>query len=107
MIEIPLTGYPNESVDLVLNGRPVRLRADYANLTNTWRIDLFDRSTTPPTPLVRGVPVLIGVDILKPYGLGLGSLVAVPNERPRDDAGRGELGVRVNLVQANPEELTG
>ncbi|MEZ4330432.1 MAG: hypothetical protein R3F35_01665 [Myxococcota bacterium] len=105
MIEIPFTGAPKESVDVKIGGRKIEFKAHYANLMNSWTVSLFDRSTTPPTPLVQGVAVVMGVDLLQPYPLGLGSLFALPSADDRRDAGAGELGVRIKLVHVSKDEV--
>lgn len=101
---VPFTGIPQESMSIVLGGRTLRVRARYANLTNTWTLDVMDDSGTSPIPLVMGVPILMGVDIIKPYRLEIGSLYAEANSDRREDAGRGDLGSRINLVHYAPGE---
>ena len=105
MIEIPLTGMPKESVDLVLAERPVTIRTRYANLLGTWSMDILDRETTPPTPLLQGVVITVGVDLLQPYALRLGVMKAVAVDRPGRDPGEGELGSRVKLLHGTAEEF--
>lgn len=101
---VPFTGGSRQAMSITIAGRSLRLRADYANLTNTWRLDIFDNAGESPVPLAVGIPILMGVDLVKQYRLGIGSLYAEPNARPRDDAGRGELGSRINLVHYAPGE---
>lgn len=102
---VPFTGNSQESMAIVIESRKLRLRARYANLTNTWTLDVFENSGTEPVPIVSGVPILMGVDMLKPYRIGIGGLYAEPAERPRDDAGRGELGNRIRLMHYSPAEM--
>lgn len=101
---IPFTGGPQEAMNITIEGRSLRLRARYANLVSVWTLDVLDNSGSTAVPLVVGVPILMGVDLIKPYRLGIGSLYAEPSSRPRDDAGRGELGNRINLVHYAPGE---
>ena len=105
MVELPFSGHPKESMDVVLEGRSLRIRSRFANLMETWTISIFDIAGDEPVPLIEGIPVLIGADLLAPYALELGGLFAEPNERPREDAKRGELGTRVRLIHYTPEEL--
>lgn len=101
---IPFTGIPQESMSMALSGRRLRLRARYANVTNTWTLDILDNSGSAAVPLVMGVPIRMGVDLIKPYRLEIGSLYAEANARPRDDAAIGELGNRINLVHYTEAE---
>lgn len=102
---VPFTGQPKESLIITLGGRKLRMRATYRDLDGVWSLDVLDASEATEVPLIQGVSIVMGVDILEPYGLGIGGLFAVPNERPRDEAGRGELGGRVRLVHYNVDEL--
>lgn len=103
--KIPFTGVPRESMDVILAGRSLRLRSRYANLVGTWRLDIEDLDGDDPTPILTGIPIVVGVDLLAPYGLGLGSLFAEATERSGDDPKRGELGGRVSLIHYAPSEL--
>jgi hypothetical protein len=91
-------------MSITIEGRSLRLRARYGQLLNTWTLDILDNSTAEVLPLVMGVPIVMGADLVKPYRLEIGSLYAEANARPRDDAGRGELGNRINLVHYAPGE---
>lgn len=105
MIEIPIGLQPRQSMDLVFEGTAVTLKLGYSNLTDTWRFDLLNRSTDPATPLLRGVPVVTGLDLLAPYGLSLGAMAAVAVERPGEDPGRDDLGTRVRLIHGSEDEF--
>lgn len=105
MVELPFAGFSKESRDFVIEGRSLRIRSRFSELMETWTISIFDLAGDEPVPLIEGIPVLIGADLLAPYALELGGLFAEPNERPREDAKRGELGTRVRLIHYTPEEL--
>lgn len=105
MIDITLTGTPKESVLFDFDGRLLKIRVAFSNVTGIWSLSLSDPSTEPATALVDGVAVTVGVDILSPYILGIGSLVAVALVRPGEDAGLGELGGRVRLIYGTEAEV--
>lgn len=102
---IPFTGQPQEFLNIALGGRKLRMRALYANLTDDWKLDVFDATGPTPVALVAGVAIVMGADIIKPYRLGIGGIYAEPMADPRDDAGRGELGNRIRLVHYTQDEL--
>lgn len=103
--EIPFTGAPKESMTIVLSGRKLSLRARYANITNVWTLDIFDVSGLEPVELVRGIAIVMGIDLLRPYPIQIGSIFAEASSDPRVDAGRGELGSRVKLVHYTEAEM--
>ena len=105
MVGLPFSGAPKESMDVDLVGRKLRIRSRFSNLMETWTISIYDIAGDGEVPLVEGVVVVIGADLLAPYALGLGGLFAEPQDRPLDDPKRGELGQRVRLVHYTPEEL--
>jgi len=106
MIEIILNTYPKQLYEVELAGRVYSLRVRYSNLLGQWRFDLLDRSTKPPTDVLTGIMIVTGVDLLKPYGLGIGQMRAIAVERPGVDPLRQDLGSRVRLVYAAPEAST-
>lgn len=102
---VPFTGRPQESMSITIAGRRLRLRARYANLTNIWTLDVFDNAGDGPVPIVQGVNIVMGADLLAPYLLGIGGLYAEPTADPMTDAGRGELGNRIRLIHYTQAEL--
>lgn len=105
MVEIPFSGFPREVMTVPLLGRRIRIRARYSNLMQVWTVDLSEVIGDATVPLVSGLVVVLGADLLASYGLGLGGLFAVASDRPNEDAKRAELGGRVKLIHYTPEEL--
>ena len=67
-------------------------------------------------PLISGVPILIGCDLLEPYALGIGSMLAIDQQAAAsngpdgflpdsEDAGADDLGKRVIVVFIAPGEV--
>lgn len=103
--EIPFSGASKEAMTISLAGQRLKLRARYANLVNAWTLDIFDAAGLELVPLVQGVAIVMGIDLLRPYPLGIGGIFAVANADQRTDAGRGELGTRVKLYHYTPDEM--
>jgi hypothetical protein len=99
MNEIPLNSYP-ERFRIQLNNRLIELRTAYFLTNNTWKLDIYENDQC----LVAGVSLLNGVDILRPYNLGLGSMGLVDITTKHLDADSVTLGNRVLLVHMTTEE---
>lgn len=105
MVDLPFSGFSRESRDFVLEGRTIRIRSQYSNLMEVWTLDLSEVIGDATVPIVSGITVVLGANLLKPYGLGLGGLFAVASDQPKQDAKRGELGNRVKLMHRTQAEL--
>ncbi len=75
MIVVPFTSNPFETFSCALDGTVYQFRTNYNERNGVWSFDLADDTTG--APLVSGVPILIGCDLLAPYGLGIGSMFAI------------------------------
>ena len=110
---IPFTSEPNTKFTTTLNGVEYGFLTNYNERNGVWSFDLSLAKTGEL--LVAGVPVLIGCDLLKPHGLGIGSMYAVDKtaaaaeeatgKLPQPvDAGPEDFGVRVIVVYLAPGE---
>ena len=102
MREIPFTGSPRERIVFDMEGRAIEVLAQYSDVSGAWSVSLTDVESGP---LVSGVRVVLGLDLLAPYALRVGGLVAFATSDPRRDPGKGELGSRVRLVHVAESEL--
>lgn len=103
MQEIIVTSRTRSRYDVSLEDRALTLRTLYSNVMDQWTFDLVDRATGDP--VLSGVPIVTGLDLLEPYGLGLGALVAAAIESPGRDPRRDELGQRVKLIHVPVAEV--
>lgn len=55
--------------------------------------------------VLSGVKIVLGQDLLRPYALGMGTLVAIDESNTDTEAGPDDLGVRVNVYWFSTEEL--
>lgn len=113
MQTVRFTSDPNATFTTILNGVEYRFDTLYSDRSGLWTFDLSVAKTG--ARLVSGVPVLIGCDMLAPFGLGIGSLYAVDvtaasareeaGHRPQSvDAGPEDFGVRVMVLYLAPGE---
>jgi hypothetical protein len=72
---IPFTSDPWQTFSCTLNGTEYGFAANYNDRSGVWSFDLSLKSTE--TPLVTGVTILLGSDLLAPFGLGIGRMFAV------------------------------
>lgn len=118
--KIPFTADAWQTFRTVLGGVEYTFVANYNDRNSVWSFDLY--LTKTEQLLVAGVAILIGCDLLAPYALGIGSMIAVDlNAAPAPqligdtgvvgpmlqstDAGPDDLGTRVIVVYFTPAEL--
>jgi len=75
MQTIPFTSDPWQTFSCTLNGVEYGFAANYNDRPGVWSFDLSLKATEEV--LVAGVPILLGCDMLAPFGLNIGSLFAV------------------------------
>jgi hypothetical protein len=114
MLTIPFTSDPWHTFSTVLDGVEYTFAQHYNERNGAWYFDLGLASTGKL--LVAGIPILIGCDLLGPYALGIGSMLAVDLQAaaageasgilPQSiDAGAEDLGDRVIVVYMAPGEV--
>lgn len=113
MVTVPFTSDTWRSFSTVLNEVEYTFTQRFNELNQRWYFDL-GLEVTGET-LVAGIPILIGCDLLEPYALGIGSMLAVDlqavaTDGPEGflpnavDAGAEDLGTRVVVVYLAPGE---
>lgn len=98
MTIIPTTAAPYQKFSIPLAGQVVKFTIRYGALTDAWTFDLVIEDVE----VLRGQRITLGTDLLRAYGLGLGSIVAVALSDPETDPGEGDLGSRVLLIHEEP-----
>lgn len=100
---LPFTNDPAQSFTVALGGAKYLFDARYNDVGGFWTFDI----TAEPSQvqLVAGVPILIGQDLLAPYGLGIGGLFATDTVSGGIDAGPEDLGDRVTVAWLSEAEL--
>ena len=71
---IPFTADPWQTFSCSLNGVEYGFRASYNDRNGVWYFDLSLKVTEEV--LVAGIPILLGCDLLEPFGLGIGAMFA-------------------------------
>jgi hypothetical protein len=113
MLQLPFTSDPWRTFSTVLSGTEYGFATHYNERAGYWVFDLSVEKSGQV--LVAGVPILIGCNLLAPYGLGIGSLFAIDTAAsaaveatgrlPQStDAGPDDLGTRVVVIYLAPGE---
>lgn len=114
MVTIPFTSDTWRRFSTVLNGVEYTFAQRFNEVNQRWFFDLGLAATG--ATLVAGIPILIGCDLLEPYALGIGSMLAVDTQAAAAagpdgflpaavDAGAEDLGNRVVVVYIAPGEV--
>jgi len=75
MVKVPFTSDPWQTFSCTLNGTEYGFAVNYNDRNGVWSFDLSLKSTE--AVLQAGIPILLGCDMLAPYGLGIGRMFAV------------------------------
>ena len=86
--EIPLNGgveYSHQTFVVNIAEREITFKLDYCGYVDTpfWNLDLYENGE----PLVEGLTLQGGCDLIAPYHLGLGKLFLVGDEPTLDNLG--------------------
>lgn len=114
MLKIPFTSDPWRRFSTALNGVEYSFDTRFNERNRVWYFDLGLESTGEV--LAAGIPILLGCDLLAPYALGIGSMVAydlgsaaAPETagtfQQAVDAGPEDLGTRVIVLYIAPGEV--
>lgn len=99
---VPLSSEPSILFNITLDGIELNMQTKYNTRYSTWSLDIYDEQQNP---LVFGVPLLLGSNVLSPYNLNIGSMVCVDVTGQGEDATSDNLGTDVILVHFNEGEL--
>lgn len=101
---ITVSNHPDQQFGTIINGRRVTIRLRYNQSNDRWSFDL----SIDDAPVLHGRRIVTGVDLLAPFNLGLGMIVAAvvtPGAVPdRDALPAGEVRI-YHLTDAEAEAL--
>ncbi len=95
IIQLPLTSDTSQTFTILLGAISYDMAVRWNDRSGTWVLDITDSASQ--TILVQGIPLVLGTDILSPYGLAMGYMVVVDQSGQGLDAGVDDLGSRVNV----------
>lgn len=101
--EIPIIDAPSQAFSTTLAGKRCDFVVNYSTWANRWSFDLDVESVR----VLSGRRIVLGVDLIAPFNLGIGSLVAAPWGDEDVEPGRTELpSGRVRLFHYDPNEVS-
>lgn len=99
---IPLSSEPAQDFTVVLNKTAYDFHVQWSDVRKVWTVDIADNVSK--SALVAGASLLLGVNVLASYALGMGALFCYDASGADEDAGEDDLGDRVLLVYYTPRE---
>lgn len=102
IIELPLTSDPAQRFTVQLGRVKYDFYVKFNSRSGVWTVDLAVASTK--AMLLKSIPVVLGADLLAPYNLAMGRLIAADTSNRSRDATVEDLGARVKLVWFSVEE---
>ena len=106
IIRLPLTSDPAQDFVTQLGSIKYEFYVRYNDRGSFWTMNVTDYVSQ--TLLIAGMPLVLGCDLLAPYILGNGTMVAVDETGSSTDAGdpsSGDLGSRVNVYWFDAAEV--
>lgn len=104
--EIPLTNDPSIIFEITLNTRLLGFQTKYndrgaSDTLPYWTVDILEGGV----PVIVGVPLVLGANLLRAYNLGLGGLVMIDRTDTNTDATDESLGDTTVLLYYTPDEV--
>jgi hypothetical protein len=101
VIAIRVGAAPDQQFVLILAGRAVTMRLRWNGVANRWHMDLVIDDVV----VLQGRRVVVGVDLLAPFSLGLGRIFAWPAVEGAQPDYEGLVEGRVALLHATEAEV--
>lgn len=96
-----ITDSPDQQFGMILNRRRVTMRLRYNPTSDRWAFDL----AIDDLPVIHGRKITVGVDLLEPFRLGLGSIFAIETAAGGVPDRQGLPSGLVRLYHATDEEM--
>lgn len=103
MIELPVNNSPEQLFSITLDGLVYRMRIVYNTRVAQWALSIFQDGV----PLVQGVPLIGGVDVLQQHNLPIKNMFAVNLVAPELDPDFDGFGTNSKIVILTDAELIG
>lgn len=100
MIQFIIKSHPKQRFSVLLNRKRVTLQLWYSLTTDRWSMDV----AIDDKPIIHGRRIVTGVDLLAPFNLGIGAIIAFSANNSKPDRENLPNGM-VGLFYANLEEV--
>ena len=101
MKQFSIIDAPDQQFAVILNNRRVTIRLRYNSTTDRWSMNL----AIDDLPVLYGVRIVTGVDLLEPFNLGIGCIFALATNAGQNPDREGLPSGRVRLYHATIEEV--
>ena len=81
MIQFKLKAHPKQRFSVLLNRRRVSFQLWYSLTTDRWSLDL----SVDDKPVLHGRRIVTGIDLLEPFRLGIGIIIAFSETGAKPD----------------------
>lgn len=108
ILDLPLTSDPSRSVTVTMGDADYKLVTRYNDRSSVWTLDIL--SPSDDSYIVAAAPIVLGSDILEPFGVGIGRMLVIDmSAAPGSgtEAGPDDLGVRVRVLWISEDEDLG
>ncbi len=102
IIQLPVTSDPAQDFVIALGPATWELYVRFNERQKVWTMDITDYNTK--TALVTGMPIVLGCDLLDPYNLENGAMIALDSTGSGTDAGPEALGDRVQVYWISQDQ---
>jgi hypothetical protein len=100
--KIPVTNDAMSSFTTTLNDKLVEIKTRY---NSAMGIFLLDIAIPEDDRVVKGIPITTGVDLLRPFHFGVGTIIGYETTREFTESTRENFGLSYLLLTEPPDEL--
>lgn len=104
ILELPITNDPAQEFITQLGDRKFSFEIKYNDVSRVWTMDIADPISN--LPILLGLPLILGANLLEPYNLNIGGLGAFDTTSLAADATAEDMGTRVKIYWWTDDEIT-
>jgi hypothetical protein len=101
--QLPLTTDCPQSFNCQLGDVTYQFNLIWNDRSSVWMLDILNAATQ--VPIISGLALVLGADLLEKYALGIGAFVLVDETGTGTEATLTSLGSSTNLYWVSPDEL--
>lgn len=103
IIQLPLSNDLSQDFVTQLGSTKYEFLVNWNDRANFWTMDIIDYVSQKP--LILGMPLLLGCDLLGPFNINNGALIMFDETGMGQDAGYADLGSRVTAYWFSADEV--
>lgn len=103
ILELPFTSDSAQTFVTQLGDNKYQVDVKFNDRSGVWTFDLSDDATK--SVLLQSIPLVLGQDLLEPYNLGIGRMMAFDTTNAGKDATADDLGDRIKVYWISGDEV--